>query len=118
MNTLIVFIIEVFLCLGISLTVVMLLKPFLRNLLIETCGTTERAGFWVMFTQIMLIISPLLIVIYYAPTTTADTINIAEAMQETLFRSLLGVFIALTMIAMVIWKSIGNGHTEKQDEIQ
>ena len=59
-----------------------------------------------MFTQLMLILSPLLIVIYFAPTQGALQLNIAEAMKDTLFRCLLGDFIALTMIGQVIWKSI------------
>ena len=83
-----------------------LLKPLLRQVLIETCGTNTRAEFWVMFTQLMLIISPLLIVIYFAPTTDSVPINVAEAIQDTLFRSLLGDFIALAMIGQVIWRSI------------
>jgi hypothetical protein len=108
MNTLSLFTIEVLLCLGISIAVIVLLKPLLRDVLIETCGTTKRADFWVMFTQLMLVISPLLIVIFFAPTKTSITLNIAEAMQDTLFRSLLGVFVALAMIGQVMWKSIRN----------
>ena len=67
MNTLSLFTIEVLLCLGISIAVIVLLKPLLRDVLIETCGTTKRADFWVMFTQLMLVISPLLIVIFLHP---------------------------------------------------
>ncbi len=106
MDTLSIFFIEVLLCLGISLALIYLLKPLLREVLIETCGTNTRAEFWVMFTQLMLIISPLLIVIYFAPTTDSVPINVAEAIQDTLFRSLLGDFIALSMIGQVIWRSI------------
>ncbi len=106
MNSLTLFIIEVLLCFGISISVIYLLKPLLRDVLVETCGTQTRAEFWVMFTQLMLIISPLLIVIYFAPTQGHDAINAAEAIQNTLFRSLLGDFIALMMIGQVIWKSI------------
>jgi hypothetical protein len=113
MNTLSLFTIEVLLCFGISAAVILLLKPLLRDVLIETCGTAKRAEFWVMFTQLMLIISPLLIVIFFAPTDTSITINIAEAMQDTLFRSLLGVFVALAMIGQVMWKSIRNTSLEK-----
>lgn len=112
MNTLSLFTIEVLLCLGISIAVILLLKPLLRDVLVETCGTAKRAEFWVMFTQLMLIISPLLIVIFFAPTEASITINIAEAMQDTLFRSLLGVFVALAMIGQVMWKSIRNSNIE------
>ena len=112
MNTLTLFIIEVSLSFGISATVVILIKPLLRDVLIETCGTKKRAEFWVMFTQLMLVISPLLIVIYFAPTSTVVPPNIAETLKDTLFQSLLGVFIALAMIGQVIWKSITPARNE------
>ena len=112
MNTLTLFIIEVLLSFGISATVVILIKPLLRDVLIETCGTKKRAEFWVMFTQLMLVISPLLIVIYFAPTSTVVPPNIAETLKDTLFQSLLGVFIALAMIGQVIWKSITPARNE------
>ena len=54
----------------------------------------------------MLFIAPLLIVIFFAPTGEVVNINIAKVIQDTLFRSLLGDFIALAMIGQVIWKSI------------
>ncbi len=88
MNTLVLFMIEVLLCLGISLSLIYLLKPVLGEILVDICGTKTRAEFWVMFTQLMLILSPLLIVIYFAPTQGALQINIAEAMKDTLFRCL------------------------------
>lgn len=116
MNALSLFTIEVLLCFSISAAIIMLIKPLLRDVLIETCGTEKRAEFWVMFTQLMLIISPLLIVIYFAPTETSATTNIAEAMKDTLFRSLLGDFIALTIIGQTIWKSISSTNTETKTE--
>ena len=112
MNTLSLFTLEVLLCFGISTAVIVLLKPLLRDVLIDTCGTAKRAEFWVMFTQLMLIISPLLIVVFFAPTETSISLNIAESLQDTLFRSLLGVFVALAMIGQVMWKSIQTSNSE------
>ena len=51
MSTLILVVLEIMLCLGISLALIWLIKPLLRDVLIETCGTQRRAEFWVMFTQ-------------------------------------------------------------------
>lgn len=106
MNSLSIFMIEVLMCFTISFSMIYLLRPLLREVLVDICGTQARAEFWVMFTQLMLIISPLLIVIYFAPTQYDVDVNITEAIKDTLFRSLLGDFIALTMIGQVIWKSI------------
>jgi hypothetical protein len=106
MSTLILVVLEIMLCLGISLVLIWLIKSLLCDILIETCGTQKRAEFWVMFTQLMLVISPLLLVIYFVPTADATTINVAKALKDTLFRTLLGDFIALASIGQVIWKSI------------
>lgn len=116
MNALSLFTIEILLCFGISTAIVLLIKPLLRDVLIDTCGTAKRAEFWVMFTQLMLIISPLLIVIYFAPTASDSSINVAEAIKDTLFRSLLGDFLALGMIGQVIWKSIGSANNGAHEE--
>ena len=106
MSALSLFLIEIGLSLCFSLTVIFLLRPYLKAVLVDTCGTVTRSDFWVMFTQIMLLISPLLIVIYFAPVQLDVRINTALAIKDTLFRSLLGLFIALAMIGHVIWKSI------------
>jgi len=97
---------EVALCSSMSLALVRLLKSQLRNILEEICGSATRAEFWVIFTQLMLFISPLLIVTFF--TKTADRVipNPVTLLQETLFRSLLGDFIALSMIGYVIWTAI------------
>lgn len=106
MSPLFLFVIEITLCLSISFALIYLLRPVLRQMLVETCGTQVRADFWLMFTQLMLVISPLLLVIFFAPTDPQHTVNSVKIIQDTLFRSLLGDFIALSTIGQVIWKSI------------
>jgi hypothetical protein len=112
MDTLLLFVFEVMLCLGISFALIWLLRPLLCDVLAETCGTEKRAGFWVMFTQLMLVISPLLVVVYFVPTETATHLNLALELQQALFRTLLGDFISLSIIGKVIWKSIANPNNQ------
>ncbi len=112
MNTLFLFALEIALCLGISFVLISLLRHLLRDVLTDTCGTVKRANFWVMFTQLMLVISPLLVVVYFAPTTTIEQLNVAHELQQTLFRALLGDFIALSVIGQVIWKSISSPYNQ------
>lgn len=106
MNTLALFSIEIAISLSISLAVVSLLKGLLNEVLSETCGTEKRAAFWVMFTQLMLYLAPLLIVVYFIPTDPATDKNLALALKDTLFYSLFGIFLGLAVIGKVIWKSI------------
>ncbi|MES9994037.1 MAG: hypothetical protein ABW098_18965 [Candidatus Thiodiazotropha sp.] len=106
MNTLALFAIEIAISLGISLAVISLLKGLLTEVLSETCGTEKRAAFWVMFTQLMLYLAPLLIVVYFIPTEPVNDQNLVIALKDTLFYSLLGMFLGLVVIGKVIWKSI------------
>ncbi len=65
-----------------------------------------------MFTQLMLVISPLLVVVYFAPTATIEQLNVAHELQQTLFRALLGDFIALSVIGQIIWKTIRSPYNQ------
>ncbi|MET0001353.1 MAG: hypothetical protein ABW125_18315 [Candidatus Thiodiazotropha lotti] len=110
MSAFTIFLMEVFLCLGSSSILVILLRPHLRAVLTDNCGTQERADFWVMFTQLMLVISPLLVVVFFAPTEAVSELSVANELRETLFRVLLGDFLALSAIGYVIWKTIQSDH--------
>lgn len=106
MESLAVFALEVMICSAMSFVLIRLIKSQLRNILEEICGSATRAEFWVVFTQVMLFISPLLIVTFFTKTSDRVIPNPVAILQETLFRSLLGAFIALSMIGYVIWKGI------------
>ncbi len=106
MNSLTLFSIEIAICLGISITIVSLLKSQLTEVLIETCGTEKRAAFWAMFTQLMLYLAPLLIVVCFSPSGPVTDKSFVPALKDTLFYSLLGVFLGLAVVGKVIWKSI------------
>lgn len=101
-----IFLMEIVASIGISVFVIFLIRPLLREVLVETCGTQNRANFWMMFTQLMMIISPLLIVIFF--THIDDFADIAPVIvfKDALFRSLLGVFIGLLIVGQIIRKSI------------
>ena len=106
MTNLSLFLIEITLCVILSLAVIALLKPYLSDVLAETCGTARRAAFWVMFTQLMLVIAPLLLVVFFTDVRPGIPSYPAESIKDALFRSLLGIFIAIAMIGHVIWKSL------------
>jgi hypothetical protein len=106
MNSLALFAIEIVICLCISFAVISLLKNLLAEVLTETCGTDKRAAFWVMFTQLMLYLAPLLIVVYFIPTDPITEKTLVLTLKKTLFYSLLGIFVGLAIVGKVIWKSI------------
>ena len=110
-----IFLIEMMASTAISLFIIILIRPLLREVLVETCGTQNRADFWIMFTQLMLIISPLLIVIFFTHIDDYPDITAVIVFKDTLFRSLLGVFIGLLIVGQVIRKSISFMFENKPD---
>ena len=106
MNDFVIFTLEIVTCLAISGVVIYILNPLLTDVLNETCGTAKRAMFWVRFTDIMLLISPLLMVIFFTHTGEFSAPSPLIIFKDTLFRSLLGEFIGLALIGQIIWKSI------------
>lgn len=115
MNGGLLFLSEIGLSLAISLFLIYWLTPLLRDVLVETCGKQNRADFWVRYTQFMLVISPLLIVILLSKAPDSPDPNVVLQIQDTLFRILIGVFIALSVIGKVIWRSINNLGVFDQD---
>lgn len=67
MNTILFFLLEVILTLSISMLVFRYLRPFLTRILVDLCGTEERAQFWTVFSNITLVGLPLLIALTYQP---------------------------------------------------
>lgn len=106
MNAFAIFILECGASIVLSIITIMLIKPLLLNVLSETCGTTQRAEFWVMFTQLMLVISPLLLVIFFTHISDYPDVSAVLVFKDTLFRALLGLFIGLLIVGQVIRKSI------------
>lgn len=106
MNDYFIFFIEIFTSLAISGAVVFVLNPLLTEVLSDSCGTKNRSLFWVRFTDIMLIISPLLLVIFFTHTGESNAPNSLIIFKDSLFRALLGEFIGLALVGQVIWQSI------------
>ena len=107
MNTIVFFILEVTLTLAISILVFRYMRPFLTRILIDLCGTEERAQFWTVFSNIILVGLPLLIALTYQPESSQAeelffeiTHRISGNMLGFLF-SLLGVGLIVSVFALV-----------------
>lgn len=70
MNIILSFVIEVILTLILSALLVGYLRPFLQKVLIDLCGTADRAHFWIAFTNILLIGMPMIFALNYRPEAT------------------------------------------------
>jgi hypothetical protein len=105
MEELKLFIIEIILSLSVSAVVIICLTNALRRLLVDMCGTESRARFWVVYSNIMLVIAPLLAIILFGKSEIMTEANFT--FYKTAFGSALsGIFISLVVIGMQINKSI------------
>lgn len=67
MDKIFYFLTEAALTLVISVLIVQYLRPFLRKVLMDLCGTEDRAQFWTAFSNILLIGLPMIIALNYQP---------------------------------------------------
>jgi hypothetical protein len=67
MNTILSFAIEVGLTLIVSALLAGYLQPFLRKVLLDLCGTEDRARFWTAFSNILLIGVPVTFALSHHP---------------------------------------------------
>ena len=105
MNEIHLFLIEMLIGLGVSALVIFSLRQPLKDVLTDICGTEVRAKFWVMYTNLMLMITPLLSSIIFGKSH-----RIAEAtfsFYKTAVGSVLfGVFLSLVIIGWQITKTL------------
>ena len=67
MNPIASYLIEVVITLTICLLLVRYLNPFLKKILVDLCATEDRAQFWTVFSNILLVGLPMVIAIAYKP---------------------------------------------------
>ncbi len=101
MYTILSFAVEVALTLVISILLVRYLRPFLRRILTDLCGTEERAQFWTAFSNILLIGMPLIFALNYKPEAqSADALFFEIASR--LSGNLGGFLVALIGIGIIV----------------
>lgn len=101
MNTILSFVIEVVLTLIISSILVRYLHPFLRKILLDLCGTEDRAHFWTAFSSVLLIGLPVILALNYRPAAT----NAEELFFEVagkLSGNLGGLLVSLIGIGLIV----------------
>lgn len=88
-------------CIGIAFYV----SRHLRLLLVELCGTAERASFWLAFSNVALVVVPLIFALDYKPEAGANW-NAVFAMAAQLRSSLVGFVVTLSILALVVFRFI------------
>lgn len=107
MNTIILFLVQVTLTLIIVSLIVGYIRPFLKKVLVDLCGTEERAQFWTAFSNILLIGLPLIFSLNYRPEFTNSEelfLNLAGRLSGNLgglLVALIGIGIIVSFFALV-----------------
>ena len=107
MNSIITFLIEIFVTLGATLLITGYLRPHLKRILVDLCKTEERAQFWIVFSNILLIGLPSILALGYRPKAH----GVEELFFEVIGRisgnlggyltALVGVGMAVSFFALV-----------------
>ena len=111
MNAITFFSIQVILTLIIVSLIVGYLRPHLNKVLIDLCGTEDRAQFWTVFSNVLLIGMPLIFSLNYRPeANNAEELffDVAGKLSGNLGGLLLavvGVGVIVSFFALVAPKS-------------
>jgi uncharacterized membrane protein YhaH (DUF805 family) len=95
------FLIQIALTATLSLLIVGYLRPSLRKVLIDLCGTEDRAHFWTAFSNILLIGLPIIISLNYKPQAGAGEEFFFE-ISSKLSGNLAGLLFALIGIGFIV----------------
>ena len=95
------YVLQLIVTLGLSLFVYGYLRPQLRRLLIDLCGTQERAEFWVVFSGIVLVGLPLIIGVGYNPLNGDSGVWFYNAARQVR-ANLLGMLVVLIGMGFVV----------------
>jgi hypothetical protein len=105
MNPTMAFLLNIALAALLFVGIVAYVQKHLRALLIELCGTMERASFWLAFSNITLVLVPLIFALDYKPEFMREKTAIFE-MATQLRYALIGFVITLGSLALILFRFI------------
>lgn len=85
----------------ITLAAVVYLRPHLRRILVDLCGTEERAGFWTALSNVTLMLTPLIFAMQYRPATGPETSAALEVGVELKW-ALIGLVTSVLVLGLVL----------------
>jgi hypothetical protein len=96
-----VFLLDLVLTVIFSIGLLSYLNKHLRILLVELCGTAERARFWLAFSNVALILVPLILALDYRPEIGPGKVVIFEVAAQLKY-ALIGLALTLGALAIVL----------------
>lgn len=99
------FLVDLVMTVTLFVGIVAYVKGHLRALLIELCGTIDRASFWLAFSNVALVLVPLIFALAYRPELGPDK-NVIFEMAAQVKYALIGFVITLGGLALVLYRFI------------
>jgi len=97
MNTVTLFLIQISVTLAACLSLTAYLRPTLKRVLIDLCGTEQRAEFWTSFSSLLLVLMPIVFSLGFTPEASMPDAKILEVAGQLRW-NLFGFVLALLMI--------------------
>jgi hypothetical protein len=101
MNIIWIYLLQIAITAATSVAMVAYFRPYLRRVLVDLCGTQERAQFWVVFSSILLVGVPLIFGMGYHPEEGAPGMLFFDAASQVR-ANLLGFLLALLGIGFFV----------------
>ncbi|MBF0369391.1 MAG: hypothetical protein HQL52_08050 [Magnetococcales bacterium] len=105
MNVWTFFLLQMAISLFISGVVVFVLSPALRPILADICGADHRARFWVTYSNVMMVLVPLLVVIFMGELQYSEERTLI-LLKRALGGTIAGLIVTLIIMSRQITRSI------------
>jgi hypothetical protein len=97
---------------GLGFSIVIYLKTRLKGILIDLCGTEVRADFWMAFSNVTLILVPMIFAMQGQPETNQTT-SIIFLLSDQLKWAFIGLIISVAGLGAVLSHYIPDGPPQK-----
>ena len=101
MNTIIYFLAQIILTLIIVAVIVGYMRPHLKKVLVDLCGTDDRAQFWTVFSNVLLIGLPMIFSLNYRPET-GNPEELFYDIASKLSGNLGGLLVAMIGVGIIV----------------
>jgi|SRR5690554_4034060 hypothetical protein len=105
MNAVYLFLVEASITVLPGALILVVWSKSLRRVLLDLCGTESRANFWLVYSNIMLLLTPLLLVFLFGASPKSQAIDFT-LLKRALGCALFGSFFAMAIIGLQISKFI------------
>ena len=115
MNSSWLFLSGVVLTAAISILVVVYLQRPLLRILIDLCGTEDRAKFWLAFSNVTVCLTPLLFALHHRPEDSAasSVFQLADQLEGALLGLVISVFVLGFVLGRFIPRRSGGTQTQQ-----